>query len=357
LIVNPAFVFWPDGGDSPEAWSLQTPDDSAGVAGIEQVGGRSALRLWLSKGSEDDDLAVARLAQHTTFPTEFAVWVHPTVPSTEPLQQAYGLELDDGEHRLWILFGDSDSYGSLDENFGYVCLPAPLNTWSKHTIHPRELYALFKWELPPFTPRHRDGLAYVARQTQVSLLIASRSQGTSVGVFGPIEQDNELAHPDTLLAETLAHPDVYYVNLGDEYRRERNYDLAQDAYLEALNHDAASAEGWFGLAEAGFWRDDWTGATRAFEKSILYGYRHPAMAYRGMGWAYYNLGELDRAKQAFEEAVRADPGMADAYNGLGWVWLQERRCDRAVPYFERAHALAPDFSDPQRGIEKCTSSQ
>lgn len=357
LIANPGFSYWPSGGNAPAAWSLQAAAGGSGAAELDSVGGRTALTLQLTRDPDDDNLATVRLEQVITFPPEFAIWAYPTVPSSDPLQQAYGVELDDGEHRLWILFGDSDGRGSLGENSGYVYMSSPLKVWSRHVIRPAELYDLFGWQLPSFSLRHRNGLAYRARQTQLSLLIASRSQAKTLGIFGPIEQNDELLTRDVFLAEALESPETYYINLGDEYHQQRNYDLAQGAYRQALAYDPTNAEAHFRLAEASFWRDDWSQALEAFENSILYGYGQPALAYRGMGWAHYNLGEFDQAERAFEEAVQLDPNLADAYNGLGWVLLRDRRCEEAIPYFEHARALAPDFPDPQRGIEECTGSQ
>jgi tetratricopeptide (TPR) repeat protein len=350
-IVNPEFKFWPAGGNAPEAWALQTTLGDSATAGLGLVEGKSGLTIQLDKTSAGGDLTIARLAQTIPFLEEFAVWVYPTAPATDPLQRAYGLELDDGEHKLWVLFGDSDDQGELGKDWNYIYLPAPLNTWSRRVVHPRKLYDALGWQVPSFSLRRRNGLEYLARQIQLSLLVASQSE--SSGVFGLLEQEDPASASDGLVSEALAHPDVYYTNLGSEYHRQRNYDLAQDAYREALARDAANAEAHFGLAEANFWSDDWAAAIEAFEASVRYGCRQPALAYRGLGWSYYNLDELVEAKRAFEKAISLAPDLADGYNGLGWVALRENDCDGAVRYFEQALALDPGFSEPQQGIEKC----
>jgi tetratricopeptide (TPR) repeat protein len=265
--------------------------------------------------------------------------------------------LGDGENRLWVLFGDADGYGRLDDGMGYVLLAAPLRTWSKHIIRPGEFYDLFGWQPPSYSPRSRNGLAFQAPQLQLSLLIASRSLGESCGVFGPIEQEQTLVDPKVFVAEALAHPDEYYVTLGDAYRRQRNYDLALDAYSRALDYHPSISEGYFGLAEARFWLDDWAEALGAFEKAFEFGYPRTEFLHRGMAWSYYNLGDYAQAESRFLQAVQEDSFFADAYNGLGWVLLKQQHCDRATELFERAQALAPDFPDPQRGIEECTRWQ
>lgn len=175
-------------------------------------------------------------------------------------------------------------------------------------------------------------------------------QPAVIGLVGrPHLQDGLGVFP----AKELPSLDAYYVELGDGYRQQSKHDLAQDAYLTALTYNVTSAAGYFGLGEARFWLGRWQEAIHAFETSIRYRYTWPALAYRGMGWSYYNLQQHDLAKRAFQQAIYLDPGLADGYNGLGWVLLQEGRCDVAVSYFEQAIALDPSFPEPQRGISEC----
>lgn len=151
--------------------------------------------------------------------------------------------------------------------------------------------------------------------------------------------------------------DASYVRMGDEYRDQRSYSSAEDAYLKALSYNTTNAAAYFGLGEADFWLERWEDALHAFETSIQHGYPEPALAYRGMGWSYYNLGIYPQARGAFEQAVELAPDLADAYNGLGWVSLQEDRCDGGIQFFERALALDPRFLEAQRGLSICIRMQ
>lgn len=58
-----------------------------------------------------------------------------------------------------------------------------------------------------------------------------------------------------------------------------------------------------------------------------------------MGWARYNLGELDAARAAFEKHLTFDPVAADSHFGLGLVALDEDRLDDAERRFRRAIEL------------------
>jgi uncharacterized membrane protein len=352
LIANPNFHFWVDGEDRPVSWSIRASDQVTSSFGLASVKGKQALVVRVGARpakSETDAFATVRLVQSIAFPTELTVWAYPPLSSSDPLQSPYGLEFDDGEHILRILFGDVDKSRKVDGNVGYLFFSAPLKTWSQHTIRLQDLYELFGWQLPKPSLRRKYGLEYRMRQVQIGLISSSES----LNVFGPIEQKQHLGTSDAFWSETLAHPDVYYIQRGNEYHRQRNYDLAQEAYRKALAYDPTNAESYFRLAEASFWCDEWTEALNAFKKSIAYGYPQPALAYRGMGWSYYNLGEFMQAEMAFQKATRMNPNLTDAYNGLGWVAVQQRRCDDAIEYFQKALDLEPNFPDPRRGMEAC----
>jgi tetratricopeptide (TPR) repeat protein len=176
------------------------------------------------------------------------------------------------------LFGGADTRGLLETNVGYVVQRAALNQWSKQEIKPAELYALFGWELPPYTVRNSQGLEFFARQVKLSLLL----YGSKItGIFGPIEQDRLFASPDTLVATAIEHPDVYYVNLGNEYRRQRNFGLAEDAFRQAVAYNESNAS-----------------------------------AHDGLGRTLADEGRCVEAQEQLDAATQLDPGFRDPFAGI-----------------------------------------
>ena len=271
-----------------------------------------------------------------------------------------------GRGLLWLtlnlsakqLFGsESNSYRKRDDTTADVLLPAPIKTWSRQTFDLSALYALFGWSPPPATPRYRNGLTFTSSQVELSLLLTSSSRHRTIGVFGPIEQISEDGLYGVGLASALDHPADYYVNIGDDYRRQRNYDLAQDAYKRALTYEAHNAAAHFGYAEAAFWLGDWETAERSFAASLKAGYHQPALAHRGLGWAHYNQDSYAAARREFETATRLDATLADAYNGWGWVDVQTGNCVSAIVHFEAALRLAPEFPEPQQGLDVCAARE
>jgi hypothetical protein len=352
-VANADYRYWPQNGRAPEGWTLEAGPGRIATLSLSPVEGRSALALDVESNPNAAALPLVRVYQRITFPGPFAVWVYPTLTSTDLGRAVYGIEFDDGVHRLWVLFGASDGQGVLEsENTRYVFVRAPLNEWSRQEIDLPALYAGFGWALPTTSLHYaRDHVVYVAPHVTLSWMAASRFQPRAEWIFGPVEQaNNPLADPDTLIADALAHPDRYYVNLGDQHRLQRNYQQAADTYRKALSYNPASADGYFGLAESLFWLGDWPGAVEAFQTAIRLGYFSPALAYRGIGWASYNQGDYLVALSMFEQAISLledldrreyDSTLADAYTGVGRSWWQLGDCAQAAPYFEQAIQLVP----------------
>lgn len=356
-LVNPAFRVWPRAGRAPESWELRSTGNSASAALLDTVDNRNALLLQLSRAGRNDERAELRLAQTITFPAPFNLWVYPTGSLSDPDQEAYGVEIADGNHTLRILFGsETEIYRKRTDIRAEVLLPAPLKTWSCHTLDLSALYAMFGWSLPPATPRYRDGLAFPASQVEFSLLLISDSRRI-LGVFGPIEQMPGEDFYDVDMAAALDYPADYYVNVGDNYRRQRNYDLAQGAYKRALTYEAHNAAAHFGYAETAFWLGDWEAAERAFTASLDAGYHQPALAHRGLGWAHYNQADYNAARRDFEAAAKFDATLADAHNGLGWVEIQSDNCISATVHFEHALRLAPELFESQHGLDVCAMQE
>jgi hypothetical protein len=268
LIVNPSFAVWQLNSQTPAAWSAQGDNPSIET---ESVDGRRAVVLSAIDGS-------TRLSQTVTLPVAFFISVYPTIESTDPLGSVQGMELDDGLHVLRVLFGRAEKQGLLEENVAYVYQRAPLNEWSRHEIKPSELYASFGWELPPYTVRDSQGLEFSARQVKLSLLV---SGSKVIGTFGSIEQDLRLASADSLVAAAIERPDVYYVNLGNEYWRQRNYGLAEDAYRQAIAYNEANA-----------------------------------YAHNGLGRTLADEGRCVEAQQQLDAAIQLDLGFQDPFGEI-----------------------------------------
>ena len=69
------------------------------------------------------------------------------------------------------------------------------------------------------------------------------------------------------------------------------------------------------------------------------------MAYNNLGVVFEKRGELDRAAEHFEDALRIAPGYSDAHNNLGVVFARRGELDRAAEHLERAVRIAPGYAN------------
>jgi hypothetical protein len=363
-IINPDYSMWPTYGNAPVGWTLQTITGVNASCQFITYDGRGALQLIALHQNSLSDLPITRLTQTVIFPSSLAVWVHPTRPAANLFSEMYGLEVDDGRHRLWILFGDSDEYGSLSLNSAFVYQRAPLNIWTRQIIDLPSVYQRLGWPIPAYSMRNIEGVAYPARQVKVSWIAASNNTASVTWYFGPIEQSpGALNTPPLSQVEMFTNRNLYYTLIGDEYLRERNADLAQAAYRQAIVYDATNATSFYGLGETYLLLQDAQAALTAFNSALKLGnYQRPGLIHSGVGRAYYQLAEYDKAINSLTTAVqlmRAEPdayersSIADAYFTLGLANAETNACDQAKQALDMGRQLKPESGSGQANILKC----
>ena len=70
-----------------------------------------------------------------------------------------------------------------------------------------------------------------------------------------------------------------------------------------------------------------------------------AQSWNSLGLLYEQEGKLDQAREAYQKAIRLDPGYADGHNNLGAMHLKAGEIDKAVRAFRKAHEI--DVQAPQ----------
>ena len=363
-IFNSSYLHGPQEGEIPWGWRIEKQtQDPIPVLDYQTSEGFRAVEIGFIPTLGSDTWEYVGLIQRTPFPIgELSVWVHP--PPLQPTAiveptVAYGLEFDDGSHKLWILFGPETGAGYLAENHYYFFQPAPPDVWSLQQIDLRTIYDQLDWKLPPIQRVVRGDLELLSRMVTVKLIVAARDQqeaGTVTGMFGPLTIAQDRGSINERAADTVSYEAEYYTAIGDQKRRQRNYFDAAIDYHSALAADPSLGSAYFGLGESLFWQGDYPGAANAYQQVL----KDPAVqaeAYKGLAWANFNLGEFDLAKRYFQDSIRFGIGpafnLADAYNGLGQVYLRQGDCEEAVPYFEQALEINPEFPDALRGFESC----
>src|ERR687892_2732631 len=86
-------------------------------------------------------------------------------------------------------------------------------------------------------------------------------------------------------------------------------------------------------------------ARHALAVVLVLAFGDDARRYYLAGTEHEAKRELDRAAQAYQEAIRLDPKLAIAHDRLGFVYGLQGRTADAIAQFERARAADPALFD------------
>jgi Flp pilus assembly protein TadD len=70
------------------------------------------------------------------------------------------------------------------------------------------------------------------------------------------------------------------------------------------------------------------------------------------GVEYAQKGELNKAREEFETAVKMDPGYPEALNNLGSVFYQEKKWEDAIRYYKRALERSPKYGEARYNLAR-----
>lgn len=106
------------------------------------------------------------------------------------------------------------------------------------------------------------------------------------------------------------------------------------------------------LANAYAARQQWEKAARQYQKAL----DQPILdtlklgAYNNFGGLLQNLGDFERACQAFEIVLNIDPTFAPAYYNLGLIARAQNQPDRAIAAYQKAIALNPNYAEAYQNL-------
>ena len=253
-IANPTYWVWDVGRNMPTHWYLISDlEDSVRVFPTQLEG---KLAVGFAVDADTPGIKTASLQSQIIFQyNPFAIWLYldPAVASATGTE--YGLEFDDGLHRLRILF-DPDGSASSDtatrdsRGTRVVRRSIPAGTWHRAEIDLPALYAEAGWDPPPFVPALHRGVDAHFQVMQFRMLFETASQGEAdlAVAFGPIEQDYRV-EPKQRMAQTLDNPAGFYLSLAQTHVRDRNYRRALEAYQQALQWAPESIDARTGIEQ------------------------------------------------------------------------------------------------------------
>lgn len=158
------------------------------------------------------------------------------------------------------------------------------------------------------------------------------------------EYDRALALADSAARRAPRAVEPLFLK-GLIYSRTLRWDEAEQAYRRAIEIDPAFPGVWNNMGNNAVWRG-------AYQEAISYYYKELAVApapmpWSGIGRIYRELGVIDSAAYAFEQAIALDSSHIPAYLSYARLLEDEGDYERALALTEQAAMRRPDATEVQ----------
>ena len=131
------------------------------------------------------------------------------------------------------------------------------------------------------------------------------------------------------------YADALY-NMGIAYEAKQLVDSAASSYTKAIAADRTYADAYVNLGNIFVRAGKYDEGITLFEQAIKLDASDPADPYFNMGIALYYKGDLLKALECFQAAIRYSPSYANAYYNMGYVFLDLGDNEAAMESFVRA---------------------
>ena len=176
------------------------------------------------------------------------------------------------------------------------------------------------------------------------------------------KNDEAIAKFNEVIAQVPKCPECYS-NIGANYAQKKDWAQAEASYKKAIEVDPNAADAYNGLANVYNAQKKFDQAAEASAQAMKLasaagaaggaaGGGASASAMFNQGVILWNAGKIPDAKKQFEDAVKADPKLADAHYWLGMANLNEGKMPDAATHFDEYLKLAPtgQYAEQAKGI-------
>lgn len=137
-----------------------------------------------------------------------------------------------------------------------------------------------------------------------------------------------------------------YNHLALIYMETKRYQKSEEAFKKALDMLPDYPEVFNNLGVLYNRLERYKEAIPLFEKALGNDlYSTPENPYTNLGYAYYKLGNLSRAKAYHQKSLDAAPQFCLASKNMGDVYAKEKNYPKAADYFEKATTNCPLFQE------------
>lgn len=139
-----------------------------------------------------------------------------------------------------------------------------------------------------------------------------------------------------------------YNHLALIYMETKRYDKSEESFRKALELQKDFPEVFNNLGVLYNREEKFAQAVPWFEKAITSDkYLTPENAYTNLGYTYYKLGNLTKAKAYHEKALDISPMFCLASKNMGDVYAKEKNYPKAADYFQKAVTNCPLYQESQ----------
>src|SRR5580700_7003767 len=166
-----------------------------------------------------------------------------------------------------------------------------------------------------------------------------------------------LDKPEEALEETrraLALDKTYglaYTLAGRIYASGRHWEMARQAFAEALRLNPRDRETWYFSGRAYYDENRFDKAIEAFQRALTLG-DGQSRVYENLGLAAEALGRFPEAEQAYKHAVQLSAGEYRPYLAYGAFLDKQGRADQSIEMLEKALSLQPEIVDTRFELGK-----
>ena len=139
-----------------------------------------------------------------------------------------------------------------------------------------------------------------------------------------------------------------YNQLALIYMETKRYQKSEEAFRKALEVQQDYAEVLNNLGALLNRQEKFAQAVPFFERALASErYSTPENALTNMGFSYFKLGQLPRAKAYHQKALDISPAFCLASKNMGDIYIKERNFPRAMDYFQKAVTHCPLYAEGQ----------
>lgn len=142
-----------------------------------------------------------------------------------------------------------------------------------------------------------------------------------------------------------------YTLAGRIYAGRHAWELAQQAFAEALRLNPRDRETWYFSGRAYYDDNRFEKAIEAFQRALAVGGRQ-GRVYENLGLASEALGRFAEAEQAYKRAVQLSAGEYRPYLAYGVFLHKQGRPAQSIEMLEKALSLEPEIVDTRFELGK-----